>query len=186
MSTKKFNEAEAKYKKTKQWKFIGYMFQQASSYDDYKKVAQYIIDSGVYKPGMPENINHYQREDNWLIQNKFSLLADVLGKYRVACKTEQQLLEYIHLSLANDLWRAYHSYHIDTAPDRKAIHALKDVATTFDAFYFLYLYDYYDAEKTTAYLQQLEALATTAEQIKQIEDTIKVVKEKVKRLDELD
>jgi len=186
MSSKKFNEAEEKYKKTKKWTFISYMKEGASSYDDYKKIVQYIIDFGVYKPDMPENVGFYEREEQYLIKDKFNILVDSLIKYRELCKTEQQLIEYINLSLANDLWTAHHSYHIGKTPDTHAINDLKPLATTFEAYYLLYLYDYYNVETTASYLQKLEELATTTEQTKKIEDTMKLVKSKVEWLAELD
>ena len=78
--------------------------------------------------------------------------------YRASCETEEQLIEYINLSLANDLWTAYHSYHSGRSPDSKAIHALKKLATTFEAYYLLYLYDYYDRDRTNSYILKLITL----------------------------
>ena len=106
--------------------------------------------------------------------------------YRASCETEEQLIEYINLSLANDLWTAYHSYHIGRSPDSKAIHALKKLATTFEAYYLLYLYDYYDRDRTNSYILKLITLGKSGEQRGKITAASWIVAEKVDRLESMD
>ncbi|MEI6426061.1 MAG: hypothetical protein WCO66_01790 [Candidatus Absconditabacteria bacterium] len=162
---KKFQDQEALYQRSKDFRDLVLLAGQAFSFEELKTVCAYIIKSGMYKTHKPKGRVMKKHLD----EPKLDLLISVTNRLRIKMKTEAQIIEICELSTKNVFWRGYCWNNHGKSPHPKDIFALREVASSFKGYLLLYQYD---SLRRSQYIEALKGLALTGEQEKQLNELL--------------